>query len=101
MTLSKRFKTLMYGDLLMLPQHYYGQAYIMSENEYGEEAIHYYTGSTEGMTQVTDKEDLAMLLDEDVLVWGSCKEDFVENTKEAFAMFFEDDGDIEYEAPTA
>ena len=85
------------GDLIMMPQNFYAEAYKLGSDKFGNECIVAHPSNE----KLEDYEMLAMLIDNDVLKWTVTEEEFPAHTVQAFCEYYMDDGDCEYEGPQA
>jgi hypothetical protein len=94
-TMKDMLRGLARGDMVMMPQNFYAEAYRVGIDENGNECIVSYPGNE----KVSGYDILAMLLDEDVLKWSVTENEFPDKTVAAFCEYYADDEDCVYEGP--
>jgi len=88
-------EALVRGELIMLPQHFYAEAFKMKEDGSGKSLI----VDVSSGEKVEDLEVLGLLLSDDSLKWRVLPSEFEDATLEAWTEYFSNDEAIEYTGP--
>lgn len=95
MELKDTLKHLANGELVMLPQNFYAEAFMVCDDEDGEEVLMSYSTKE----QVIDYEIIGMILDNSSPKWLIKEDEFNTKTLEAFCEYFANDEEFIYEGP--